>query len=749
VADVYSTYDGVNNSSFVHPDQHNLYPIKVNDASKTFQLLMSNDGGVFLSKTSSSPGTVQGDWTKVGFGYNTSQFYGADKRPAAQEYFGGMQDNGTWYTPKGTVSSASTYFTTNPSLGGDGFNVLWHSQDDKKMIGGSQYNYLVRTIDGGISWSVAWTGFPLASGSPDNSKFPFITKLVGSKKAPDVIYTVGSDGVWKSTNFGASWNVTYMGSGWGKSSFMNAAVSRANPNIVWAGPGQFTNGNLFVSTDAGASFTKVPNPVGLTLGNITGIATHPLEPNTAYALYSFAQTAKIIKTTDLGQTWNDISGFGSGTSSTNGFPDVAVYCLYVRPDDPNIVWAGTEIGIVESLDGGNSWALLTSFPSVSVWEMKGQDNEIVIATHGRGIWTATLSSDQNGVSKLLASGTSPQSAFKLMVNVPLCDSVVFKFNSSLKAKMIPPDSGTYVLSFKGIPTGAVTIQTFTYNGGIAATSPVTNANNLKLTGYQKTFYDYLTTGNNFFMDGFSVKDFGTSNKSLQTSHNYSADKNLSATLLAPIIVASGGNTSIIYDDVTLVQPGAIGSVFGQKAFNDYVVVEATKDGLNWIPIANGYNSSAQSGWLTAYNAGTQGDISMTATENFDLKTNFQATDTLLVRFRLNSNHDSKVGWGWSIDNIYIQQTPTAVETPVTSDISVYPNPSPGKFTLSYTLIKESEVTVNIWDATGRSISSQSLGNRGEGKNESEFNLEGVPDGVYLARVKTISGDRVVKVMIKK
>src|SRR6185369_3711116 len=172
-------------------------------------------------------------------------------------------------------------------------------------------------------------------------------------------------------------------------------------------------------------------------------------------------------------------------------------------------------------------------------------------------------------------------------------------------------------------------------------------------------------------------------------------------------------------------------VFGQKAFNDYVVAEATKDGLNWTSIANGYNSSAQASWLAAYNGNTPGDPSMTITENFDLKNNFQVGDTLLVRFRLNSNHDTQVGWGWSIDNIYIQQTPTAVEPIASNDILIYPNPSPGKFTINYTLMKESEATVNVWDATGRSIYSQNLGSHSEGKNESELNLEGAPDGVYL------------------
>jgi hypothetical protein len=749
VSDSYSDYDGVNTAAVVHPDQHNILPIKQNDVSQSFELLMSNDGGVFLSGTSASPGTTQGEWKKVGIGYNTSQMYGADKKPGAQEYFGGMQDNATYFTPSGTVSSASTKFVTNSKLGGDGFEVLWHSIDGKKMIGGSQYNHFERSVDGGTTWTDAFSGLTLSSGSPDNTKFPFISKLANSKQAPDVIFTVGSDGVWKSLDFGGSWTLIPMPKlRWSFGSFTDVEVSKANPKIVWAGSGQHDSTTLFVSTDAGQTFTSVPNPAGYTLGGITHIATHPYEANTAYALYSFAKTAKILKTTDLGQTWTDISGFGTGQTSSKGFPDVAVYSLYVRPDNTNIIWAGTEIGIVESLDGGTSWSMLTAFPAVAVWDMRGQDNEVVIATHGRGIWTATIAKDQNGVSQILGAGTSPQSKFKMLLNVPYhYDSVILTFNSTNKVKFIPPDSGSYALQISNMPAGDLVMQTTSYKGGVATTSSQVNGKSLKLAPYQQKYYDYMTTPNNFYLDGFTMPAFGTSNTSLQSTHNYASNKNTTATLLVPIIVSSS-NSSFTYDDVTLVQPGASGAIFGQGAFNDYVIAEATKDGFTWIPISNGYNSSANAGWLTAYNGNKSGDPSMSVTENFDLKPSFHAGDTILIRFRLFSNADNIVSWGWSIDNLFVQQSPTAVE-PLTTGAVASPNPSSGRFTINYSLSQPSEATLSTWDITGRKISELNFGTQPIGKNELELDLEGMPAGVYLTRLKTLDGEQVLKVLVRK
>ena len=67
----------------------------------------------------------------------------------------------------------------------------------------------------------------------------------------------------------------------------------------------------------------------------------------------------------------------------------------MHTDNPNIIWVGSEIGIIESRDNGLSWNLREDFINASVWDMKGQDNEIVIATLGRGVWSAVKEKSQN------------------------------------------------------------------------------------------------------------------------------------------------------------------------------------------------------------------------------------------------------------------------------------------------------------------------------------------------------------------
>ena len=164
-------------------------------------------------------------------------------------------------------------------------------------------------------------------------------------------------------------------------------ISLADPDVVWTGNRINSDSRICVSTDGALSFSHTRPYDETVTGVVTGLATHPYDPNTAYVIFSQKSVPKILMTNDLGQTWKDISGYGPGSTST-GFPDVAVYSLLVMPWDTDVIWAGTEIGIFETLDGGETWAFADNgLPAVSVWEMKIVNNELIVATHGRGIWT--------------------------------------------------------------------------------------------------------------------------------------------------------------------------------------------------------------------------------------------------------------------------------------------------------------------------------------------------------------------------
>ncbi|MCX8491791.1 MAG: T9SS type A sorting domain-containing protein [Cyclobacteriaceae bacterium] len=761
VSDSRSQYDRKNVQSQVnqaaggiHADNHFSAAIITSVQNKTYKILLTTDGGTFVSKNSTTPGIIDGDWTFTGNGFNTSQFYGADKKPGADEYIGGLQDNGTRISTVGESASKTTNYQY--AIGGDGFEVLWHSIDGNKIIGSLYNNRFFRSTNGGRNWSPAFSGFTLVGGSPDPDKYPFVSKLANSRNVPDVIYSVGSDGIWKSSNFGGLWTLTPITNKWGTANtFFDVEVSRANANIVWGGAGMTNVRNLHVSTNGGASFTATNNYTAATLGFITKLASHPTHPNTAYALFSFYGKPKILRTTDLGQNWTDISGFGTGSVSTNGFPDVATYCLYVMPDNPNIIWAGTEIGIVESKNNGATWALLNDFPNVSVWDMKGQDNQIVIATHGRGIWTANMTNNQNPIQKpqLLSMGTCPNQDLAIRFQlVSSYDSLQVFIRGQRIGKINARAIGIYDLNVRNVPPGMnIEVSFIGFKDGYPFQSTAFFGNHFPLyTRYTKEYSNLMTASTDFAISplgGYTISTFGTSNQSLQSIHPYPNNSESTAMLLQPIIVAST-NTNFFYQDVAIIQPSPDVN-FGQPGFKDFVVVEATKNGLDWIPLKDGYNASTNAAWQAAFTDNQPDTPTMLVDHSIDIKPKFATNDTLLFRFRLKANADQITGWGWSIDNLFIQQAPTGIElTKTVRDITLFPNPTNGKVKLQFMLLEESTVSIETIDAKGSVVGFPLTEKFLEGRHEKEIDLIGQSIGLYYIKVKTRGETKVIKVIKK-
>ena len=112
------------------------------------------------------------------------------------------------------------------------------------------------------------------------------------------------------------------------------------------------------------------------------------DPATAYATidrHSFGDMGTYLyRTTDFGKTWSALV-----TPQTDG---IRGYAHVIREDtvSPNLLFLGTEFGLWVSLDAGASWAPFHpgNFPAVAVRDMvvQARDNDLVIATHGRGIW---------------------------------------------------------------------------------------------------------------------------------------------------------------------------------------------------------------------------------------------------------------------------------------------------------------------------------------------------------------------------
>jgi len=186
---------------------------------------------------------------------------------------------------------------------------------------------------------------------------------------PSTIFVgAASGGLWKSTNRGQTWRNVF--ADMPVSTFGDIAISRSNPNVMYAGTGEQQNrqsssyGNgVYRSDDAGDSWTHV----GLTETRHTGkVVVDPTNPDIVYVgalgnLWAGSEDRGVYRSTNGGSSWDKVLY----VDEYSGVIDMAI-----DPTNPNTVYAATYqrlrrtwgfngggpgSGIWKSTDGGDSW----------------------------------------------------------------------------------------------------------------------------------------------------------------------------------------------------------------------------------------------------------------------------------------------------------------------------------------------------------------------------------------------------------
>src|SRR5438105_3581480 len=177
---------------------------------------------------------------------------------------------------------------------------------------------------------------------------------------------------------------------------------------IWVGT---DDGNLQVTRDGAKSWTNVVGNVpNLPKASwVSWVEASLYDAGTAYATFdrhTFGDMEPhVFKTTDYGKTWTSIVTAGSGV---RGFAHV------IKEDTvlPNLLFLGTEFGLWISPDAGKHWAQYKGheFPTVPVRDIvvHPRESDLVIATHGRGIWVID---DITSLRKLTPDVMSQQAVF--------------------------------------------------------------------------------------------------------------------------------------------------------------------------------------------------------------------------------------------------------------------------------------------------------------------------------------------------
>ena len=158
------------------------------------------------------------------------------------------------------------------------------------------------------------------------------------------------------------------------------APSPLDVNRIWCGT---DDGLIHLTTDGGKKWSDVTPPAISAWQKISLIDAGHFDANTAYAAVNTLRLddvrPHIYRTHDAGKTWTQI---------VQGIPDGQTVNV-VREDTQRkgLLFAGTERAVYVSFDDGDNWqSLRLNMPATSVRDLIIKDDDVAVATHGRGFW---------------------------------------------------------------------------------------------------------------------------------------------------------------------------------------------------------------------------------------------------------------------------------------------------------------------------------------------------------------------------
>ncbi|WP_257386789.1 WD40/YVTN/BNR-like repeat-containing protein [Tahibacter caeni] len=214
---------------------------------------------------------------------------------------------------------------------------------------------VLKSSDGGVTWSA-----PILLGDSTS-----IRKIVVSPNNSNLILVATDQGLYRSTNAGASYQLQPLGAGDGKPEVWSIAWSGSNRFAATTKDG--SGGKIWFSSEQAAGWTP-SNGLPSAVGRIT-IASAPSSPNIQYALTYHNVTAltEIYKSTDGGQDWSSLNvGQESYVNNVEpvrkllGTSESYNQMVVVNPTTPNIAYFGGQLRLARTGDGGATFSLVNS-----------------------------------------------------------------------------------------------------------------------------------------------------------------------------------------------------------------------------------------------------------------------------------------------------------------------------------------------------------------------------------------------------
>ncbi|MEA2692699.1 MAG: hypothetical protein QOJ16_2086, partial [Acidobacteriota bacterium] len=389
--DAGKTWDPLPFGNAIHGDYHAIWI----DPKDPRHLAIGEDGGVAISRDRGQTAAFVADLPLAQY------YHVAVDMDVPYHVFGGLQDNGSWRGPAAVWEFGGIRnYNWQVVGGGDGFETLPDPDDSLLGYSESQSGFLNR--------------FNLHTGemkdirppTPDGTRlrFNWNAGLAQDPFDKGTIYS-GSQFLHRSTDRGETWTIispdlTTNNPDWqkrtesggltpdnsgaeGYTTILAIAPSPVERGVIWVGT---DDGRVQLTRDGGKTWTSVEaNVPGVPKNTwIPSIRASRRNAGTAYAVFDNHRrsdwTPYVYRTDDFGKSWKSLAT-----------PELRGYCLAFEEDtvDKDLLFLGTEFGLWISQDGGGHWLRFKhGVPTVSVMALTlhPRDHDLVIATHGRGLY---------------------------------------------------------------------------------------------------------------------------------------------------------------------------------------------------------------------------------------------------------------------------------------------------------------------------------------------------------------------------
>ncbi|MDC1068882.1 T9SS type A sorting domain-containing protein [Candidatus Kapabacteria bacterium] len=646
----------------IHVDQH--YSI-VSPNGNT--LYLANDGGFYAMDRELTLTEMRSD------DLNISQFYKCDLSTDLRYKIGGTQDNATFVNDR----ESNNWLRV---LSGDGMDCHIDPENVRNWYGSSQYGFFRYSRNAGQDWRQLLSTFRIRSDFEIEETGAWVTPMDIDPINSENIY-IGYTDIYKNTNYGEREDWERVSDFNSSSPMLYLEVSEKNPDYILAG---FATA-MFLSKDGGENWQNVIIPIS----NLSNVTFHPEDETIFYATASnFRGGLKVYKNEN--NEWTNISG---------NLPNVPVNVIKYQKDSPERLYVGTDLGVYFTDYGSNFWERFGSelpFTIVNDIEIDEEQNILLAATYGRGMWENELIYCDNPTFSIIANGETEFCEGKsvtLSIENPSSSVQYLWSNNEVGTEIEVNSAGSYSAKIIG--------SDCTSKSNPISTN-VINVQEIEISAARDT----ICIGDSIRVNAsFGFKDYQWSD-------------------------GKTGFTRFINEPGTYSLVGTLSN--GCESFTEITIYEANPDIPSVInnsnTLSSDLSSSADYQWYLdgnpiddsnsrSFTAKVSGDYSVEITSNFGCIVKSEEEAVIIASLEISENK-----------------------------FEIIPNPNNGQFELRSDYFNNDFYQLSILNLQGQVIFNKN--NLLLSENNNQINLKAISSGVYFIKLQSENNTFVKKIIIE-